>query len=862
MPPGTRDPIAAHNVWAAGGSLLLAIVALSPWPFGTVTAGWQVVLALAVLALLGLWAAHAVLTRRVSYTPDAPSTCLLGLVLITACQLVPLPASFVGLVSPATAEWHRTLYPAATELLPGESPGDVRQPSSWVLLSVAPANTRDLLSGLVVLFLVYAAARNFVAVPDPKEALRKLAWVGFGAGVALSLLALLQTLSGDRSRVYWTVPVGSRPCGPFVNKNHFAFQINLFLGLAGGLFVSVAHRDRGWRSPAGLGLLGGAGLMATALAFGESRGGMIAAVVAAAWVGAVAWLRGRGDRERDPERDPGTRAGLVLGVGIAAITAVLVAWLGLSAVVDRLATLGGENADNRSADWRAVWPLVERFPLAGVGGGALIWAEPTVRTRSDVLYAFNTLDNEYLEALVEGGIGRLLLTLGIALAAIGTTLRGYARTRDPLLLGCTFGLTAVACQSAGDFGLHTPSVALTAAVVTAFATARSRKPADRAGDATGSGRTRTRQRRGLRDWVPRRGEWVFTGGSVFPVAALVLVAGLAVTLTQWRLYRATTFRDAASQLLAVGGPVARADAVRLLGAATRTRPGDPVAHELLVQAHLSSAIDEQLRATAGVVGGVAFADLAEFLPEGDPGGHVSAALRAARSARARQPLSPVSHVALGTYSRQFANSEPPAVHFARAKKVAAFDPDVWYASGRSAAAGGDWSAAAADWRESLARSRKRLQPIVALAGSHLTPDEVRTRILPDEPDVWLAAVPYLFAPSDDVGRERWYGAIAARCSAGPEPVTLAGFAAWTTALEHLGDHEELLRVWRAAADRFPDSVAARSGVAAALEDAELYDEAVPVLEWLIAQKPDSAEFRLRLEAAKHALKLRAEINAP
>ncbi|VTT99461.1 membrane protein : Putative membrane protein OS=Rhodopirellula sallentina SM41 GN=RSSM_04202 PE=4 SV=1: O-antigen_lig [Gemmataceae bacterium] len=858
MPPGARDPSAAHHVWAAGGSLLLAIIALAPWPFGTVTPGWQVVLALAVLALLGLWAAHAVLTRRVSYTPDAPSTCVLGLVILTACQLVPLPASVVGLVSPAAAEWHRTLYPADTELLPGESRGDAKPPTSWVPLSMSPANTRDLLAGLVVLFLVYAAARNFVAVPDPKDALRRLAWVGFATGVALALIALLQNFSGDRSRVFWAIPVGSRSCGPFVNKNHFAFQMNLFLGLAGGLFVSVTHRDRGWRSPAGLGLLGGAGLMATALAFSESRGGMIAAVVAAAWVGAVAWLRGRGDGERDP----GTRAGLVLGLGVAAITAALVAWLGLAAVVDRLATLGGENADNRSADWRAVWPLVERFPLAGVGGGALIWAEPTVRTRSDVLYAFNTLDNEYLEALVEGGVGRLLLTLGLALAAIGTTLGGYARTRDPLLLGCTFGLTAVACQSAGDFGLHTPSVALTAAVVTAFATARSRKPADRAANPAGPGRPRTRRRRGLRDWVPRRGEWVFTGGSVFGVASLMVVAGLAVTLTQWRLFRATTFRDAASQLLAVGGPVARGDAVRLLDAATRTRPDDPVAHELLVQAHLTSAINGQLHATAGVVGGVAFADPAEFVPEGDPGGHVSAALRAARKARECQPLSPVAHVALGTYSRLFTNSEPPAAHFARAKKVAAFDPDVWYASGRSAAAANDWSAAAADWRESLARSRKRLQPIVALAGSRLTPDEIRTRILPDEPDVWLAAVPYLFAPPDDAGRERWYGAIAARCSAGPEPTTLAGYFAWATALEHLGDRDELLRVWRAAADRFPESVPARSGLAAALEDDERYDEAVPVLEWLIGQKPDSAEFRLRLEAARHALKLQAEINAP
>src|SRR5205814_306411 len=116
--------------------------------------------------------------------PDPAAARLLGLVLLTAVQLVPLPELAVRAVSPTRAEWHRTLRPAADEVLPGEpAPGPPRP--AWLPLSIDPAATREFLVRVAAVFLAYAAARNLVASP---AAFRRLAWVGFAlAGVPFSL---------------------------------------------------------------------------------------------------------------------------------------------------------------------------------------------------------------------------------------------------------------------------------------------------------------------------------------------------------------------------------------------------------------------------------------------------------------------------------------------------------------------------------------------------------------------------------------------------------------------------------------------------------------------------------------------------
>jgi tetratricopeptide (TPR) repeat protein len=820
----------AQSVRTAGVVLLLALVAISPWPFGSANPSGQFAVAGAILTLVGLWTAHAILTRRVRYRSDVVASCLLGLVILTALQLIPLPENIVRLLSPTVVEWNRALIPEASELLPGENESEVPRRSSWLRLSVAPAASEDLLVQFLAVCLVYAAACNFAV---DRHALTRLAWVGFATGGALALAALTQYLSGDRERIYGRFEAAAVVFGPFVNKNHFSFQMHLFIGLASGLFLRVARRD-GLHSPQVAALIGGLGLMIAAVAFSQSRGGIIALVAAAVVTALVARLGGardgRNDRNGSDVRRE-RRIGLVLLAGVLLTAIGLIAWLGWGRVFDRFASLWQGTADNRTHIWTRGWRLAGLFPIAGTGAGGYSAAELATRTVYDGTYLSVSAHNEYLEALIEGGVLRLALTIGVAAGAIGAAARRYGRSGDPLLLGCVFGLSALAIHSIGDFGIHVPSVAVAAAVVAAWSRSPGSEVGRRATETEGSPSAAS-------DHHPS-------------LVVVFLLAALVVLAADWRAWRIDRFRSAA------GVAPRAAGAAQFLEAATRVRPNDPEVWEELAFAHLLAAA-ESSNVPVGLGGQAATFDV---VPRSDPDGHVTAALKAARAGRNVQPLAAGQHLRLGRFADRFARGEPARVHLDRAKRVNAVEPDVWYVCGTVEADRGEWEAALADWREALARSPRRLAAIGRTAAGRVPPEQFRARALPDDPVMWFAVTPQLFPDATAPGRAEWLRAIDTRYSR-HEPESVAGFLAWGSALEELSAGATAIRAWRRAVERFPDDTPLHDRLAARLEAEEDYPEALPILEWLTGHHPDRGDFRNRLAATKHALKLKAEIDAP
>ena len=152
------DPAFPLALRRAGEVLTGGLVALSPWPFASNSAGFEFLLGLGVLALVALWAAYAATVGRLSFRPDAVSVALAGLALWSAGQLVPLPEAVVGVVGPARLDWHRTLIPAVGESLPGG--GDTVARATWLPLTVDAAATRTFLARVLGLLLLYAAVRN------------------------------------------------------------------------------------------------------------------------------------------------------------------------------------------------------------------------------------------------------------------------------------------------------------------------------------------------------------------------------------------------------------------------------------------------------------------------------------------------------------------------------------------------------------------------------------------------------------------------------------------------------------------------------------------------------------------------------
>jgi hypothetical protein len=98
------------------------------------------------------------------------------------------------------------------------------------------------------------------------------------------LFALIQFLAAPPGTVYWTTTAEGAVFGPFINRNHFAFYMNLCIGLAVGLALDHMGRQRIrfgrtlslLEDPKSLWMVLGIGVMLSSLAVSLSRGGFLA----------------------------------------------------------------------------------------------------------------------------------------------------------------------------------------------------------------------------------------------------------------------------------------------------------------------------------------------------------------------------------------------------------------------------------------------------------------------------------------------------------------------------------------------------------------------------------------------------------
>ncbi|MDY3557829.1 O-antigen ligase family protein [Gemmata sp. JC673] len=815
-----------RSLRGAGEAVLFALVTLAPWPFASNDPPFESALAAGVLLLVALWAAHAVATGRFALRPDVVTVSLSGIALWSAVQLVPLPESVVGVLSPARLEWHRTLVPDTSELLPGEV--GATRPTA-LALSVDPAATRTFLARVLAVLLVYAAARNWLATP---AGFRRLAWALTANGVALAVLALGQFFSSAPNVLFWSVRCEGAVFGPFVCRNHYPDYAAVCLGLAVGLML---HRERGRTRggvPAGLltprnvGLAAAVGLMAASIAFSLSRGGILAVVAA----GAGALLLSRPWRGRRGRRgNPAALAGAVLVAG------GVFAWFGTVRIEQRLATFGSaETADSRTDLWRDAVDLVPRFWTSGTGGGTFVWAEPLVRTGRPTA-AVESAHNEYLEAAVEGGVVRFGLTLLLAAGVAVAVARGFARKRErsagPLILGAWFGLAAVALHAVAEFAVHMPAVALLAATVAGFAMAASDCDFERPPPA-----------------ARERGWW--TVGAGLAVAGLALFVALDARARE-RVHRLklaadVTYRDTDS-------PDRLARRARYLDARVALRPDDPAVLFDAAQGQIDAAVEATL---AGAPPGT---EPPDRFPAEVVSRHIVPALRFLRAARAVTPIAPKPHTRLALLAEHFERSEPASVHFDRAKRLLPADADLWFTSGKAALRRGDRTSAWADWQKSLALSPRHLGAILLAAQEVLSGGEMREHVLPDEPVILLAATDLLY-PDRTARAERQPFLEAVAACGDRSGATGAQLGAVARAHAELDHTEDALRAWQRAVAAAPDEFGIRDGYSRWLEQQERYEDAVPQLEWLRSRTQNGA-IQDRLDAARHGLELKRVIEA-
>ena len=469
--------------WAAPVSLvdgvarlaLLAALIGSPWVFGSVETGARRCLcAVSVVLLLAAVVRQIVLPRRL---PIVALSVLFTGVLLGVLQLMPLGRDALDVLTPAGSRIIQDLDDAqpspdaAVASRLGLGPKGDRRP-----ITLYPASTRQDLATLSLGLGYFVLGAIFFAGPRAKVA---LCATMAAVGAAVAFFGIVQQLTWN-GLLYWRIPLegGGSPFGPFVNRNNAGGFLILCLAGSVGLLVwatgrrprdepprhahdpsprSMVHRvhdallqavarcDAPRLLAASLAACIAAGILCSL-----SRGSVIAMLGAATVTLLVALGIGK-------HRIRLWGVAVVVAAGLA-----MVAWVGMTGrVQSRLATLGERQTieEGRLPLWRDSLQAVADFWPVGSGLGTYRYVYGLYQQQPEVGWAYHA-ENQYLEALIDGGILGLALPLVfmvLVALAIGRSLRDADLRNFALGVAGTFALTGQAIHSIFDFDLVVPA---------------------------------------------------------------------------------------------------------------------------------------------------------------------------------------------------------------------------------------------------------------------------------------------------------------------------------------------------------------------------------------------------------------------
>jgi putative inorganic carbon (HCO3(-)) transporter len=357
---------------------------------------------------------------------------------------------------------------------------------TWQAISFDPYETRLVALKLLAYALTLGLLLRYISSGGR---LRIVVFLLIGIGVASALFAILrQTTQQSAPDFIFPYVRLDRGYGQFVNRNHFAYLMEMALGLVLGLIAGGGvRRDRV------LIYLAAALPIWTALVLSNSRGAILSMICQ------VLLLTLLFSAVRNPERAARDQSSisrftqisaspvfrLTLGAFLLAATLIGVIWAGGETIVSRLETLPDEvvaEAEDSAAGvrrreiWVATWRMIKENALLGVGMGGYWTAIPQYHNASGKMTP-REAHNDYLELLASGGIIGVVLG-GWFIFLLVRRARERLRSIDPFrraaCFGAITGLFGIAVHSLVDFGLHIPINALFCLALVAVATVNGR----------------------------------------------------------------------------------------------------------------------------------------------------------------------------------------------------------------------------------------------------------------------------------------------------------------------------------------------------------------------------------------------------
>ncbi|HKP80873.1 MAG TPA: O-antigen ligase family protein [Pyrinomonadaceae bacterium] len=225
--------------------------------------------------------------------------------------------------------------------------------------------------------------------------------------------------------------------GQFINKNHFAYLMEMAFGLGLGLAIAGGvKRER---------LLIYFALLLpiwTALVLSNSRGGILAMLVQI--VVATLFLMSR--------QSVALKVVLVIVLVVGILLGTL--WLGGDRLASNFEAATNELSTTRAGAsrneiWRATLKMFAAHPILGVGLGGY-WIGITTYHDASGLMTPQEAHNDYLELLSSGGVIGFAIGIWFVVAVV----RAARQNMNIERLGAILGIVGVAAHSLLDFGLH------------------------------------------------------------------------------------------------------------------------------------------------------------------------------------------------------------------------------------------------------------------------------------------------------------------------------------------------------------------------------------------------------------------------
>jgi len=433
--------------------LFLGLLLWAPWPLGSNRPWAWSVLEVWVFLCAALWVTGWMRgeVRSFGLLREAwPALAILGAwLLYLALHWIPLPASWLGALSPESAAL-------------GARTISIDPNASFVFWLKSCA---------------YAAAFALVlALATTRENARLIAYTLVLSGLLQAVYGALMHLAGGDLELFGArILHAAQASGGFVNRNHLAGFLEIGLAMGIGLMIGSLQESgrrswrQFWRDTARMLLSARAPLrlflvaMVIALVMTRSRMGNTAFFSSLLIAGTVALLL----------RRHATRSTVILIASLIVIDIFIVgAWFGVEKTIERIESTTIVEVEQRVEPSTYALDMLAHYPVFGAGAGSFYSAFPRYRG-PDIDAFYDHAHNDYTQLLVETGPLGALLIGSLPLLALVNAVLALSRRRDPLARGFAFaslmGICAIAIHSTVDFNLQIPANALAFVVLLAYA---------------------------------------------------------------------------------------------------------------------------------------------------------------------------------------------------------------------------------------------------------------------------------------------------------------------------------------------------------------------------------------------------------